>query len=417
MASCANCGSITEYSLEQVLCASVDRQQLLKRYDLEERNLLQHNDTAHMDTHIDSLQFLIDELRKRRALACRSRNRYAPVARLPVELLSEIFRFTLSTDIHKDHKCFQPTTVPLLLGKVCSEWRNIAWGLAELWSSFHCRVSKTRYSAQATLLREWIDRSGGRPLDIRITLEDEDSWNVSGITSTHIIDVLLLHCHNWRSLDLILPETWYNKLQNVREKLENLASVTIRPPGYIFILKSLNAFANAPSLRRISSSHYYMHDLLFPWEQLTEATLGTASTDEAIELIRRCPNLVSCRFDDLNSIEGEFPLDGVLHTGLKQLRIYLNIFATLAPFIGPLTLSNLSLLDLSVPPAHSNPLNTVEQLLDRSECPLRTIKITGISIQDEDIISFLVYNDAVKNVNNMMSKDQDPAVLCSTPAT
>ncbi|PPQ77823.1 hypothetical protein CVT25_015318 [Psilocybe cyanescens] len=406
MTSCSKCGSVTlkQYP-DQVL--GTDEQTLLKADDLEAQEPKQHYKTISMDAQINRMQYLIDELRKQRALACRNRNRYAPVARLPVELISEIFRCSLSVAGDGDHKFAQSTTLPLTLGKVSSEWRSIAWGLSELWSTFHCRVSKVRYSTQAILLQEWIARSGGRPLDIRITLEDEDSWNMSGITSTHIIDVLLPHCHLWRSLDLVLPDTWYSKLENVREKLDNLTSVTIRPPGYVFILKSLNAFFNAPLLKRITSSHYYMHDLLFPWLQLTEATLGTASMDEAIEFLRRCPNLITCQFDDLNSVEGEFSMDGILHTNLQHLRIYLNIFSTLSPFLAPLTLPQLCFLDLAVAPTHPNPLNAVEDLIERSECPLKTIQITGISIKDQDIINFLVYNNAVKNVNNTISKDQD----------
>lgn len=350
-----------------------------------------------MDLEIRQMEHDIERLRRQRALACRVRNQHTPIARLPVEIMSEIFMWGF-VNSYVEEQNTEPTTFPLLLGRVSHDWRRIAWGLSGLWSFFHCRISKRRCSSQAELLKEWLSRSQPRLLSIGVTMEDEDAWTNLANTSTEIIDVLIPHCSRWRRLTLILPEHWYDRLSQVQGKVHNLKSLSIRPPGYIFVLKPLDAFSDAPNLRSLHCSHYYLHDLHFPWAQLTTAVLGTASTDEALELIRRCPNLSTCRFEDLNVIESNFPVDVVMHSQIRFLEVSLDPSAMFNDFFAFLVLSSLCSLSLTLPETHGTPIPAIEAFIERSACPLKVVHIKGPFIGEQDIITFLTYNHSVTDV-------------------
>ena len=354
-------------------------------------------DLSEMEDQIEQLGRAIERLQEQRALACRERNRHIPMARLPVEIMMEIFMWGFVSS-YKEEKATEPTTFPLRLGKVCYDWRHIAWRMPGLWSFFHLRISRRRSTCQADLLSEWLDRSQPRLLSLNLSVEDEDSWTKSPDVPTGIIDTLIAHSVRWRRLSLVLPECWYGRIAEVRGKIQNLKSLAIRPPGCVFINKPVDAFADAPSLKSLHVSHTYLSDLRFPWLQLTSVALGTASTDEALELIRRCPNLATCHFQDLNELEANFPADIVMHSRLEFLEVSLHPSAILEDFLIYLVLSDLRRLTLTLPEGHPPPIPVIEAFLERSPCPLKELTIIGPYISEHDIITFLTYNNSVTDL-------------------
>ncbi|TFK38340.1 hypothetical protein BDQ12DRAFT_630766, partial [Crucibulum laeve] len=58
----------------------------------------------------------------------------SPIRRVPEEILAQIFIFCLPTDRCAVMNVREP---PLLLGRVCSQWRDIAVRTPRLWSSIH----------------------------------------------------------------------------------------------------------------------------------------------------------------------------------------------------------------------------------------------------------------------------------------
>ncbi|KAF8907036.1 hypothetical protein CPB84DRAFT_1704432 [Gymnopilus junonius] len=354
-------------------------------------------DLTEMDLEIQRMDHHIEKLQIQRALACRERNRHAPIARLPIEIISEVFLWGFFNTYVGGYDT-KPTTFPLLLGKVCHRWRHIAWGLTALWSYLHCCISKRRCSSQADLLKDWLARSQLRLLSIRITMEDEDAWTSATNTSTEIMDVLARHCSRWHRLSLVLPEHWYEKLSQVRGQVHNLISLSIRPPGRIFVLKTLDVFSDAPNLRTLHSSHYYLHDLHCPWTQLTTAALGTASVDEALELIRRCPNLTTCQFEDLNAMEGNFTADVVTNSQIQFLEISLDPSVMFNEIFAYLLLPNLCNLGLTLPETHGTPIPAIEAFIERSASPLKVVHINGPFINEQDIVTFLIYNQSVTDI-------------------
>ncbi|KDR72892.1 hypothetical protein GALMADRAFT_739789 [Galerina marginata CBS 339.88] len=378
---CPKCGLFVEEHRRSKTDAG--SQTILGADDPGDLTLKPHCEILEMDAHINHMDAVIHQLRRQRATASLRRNAYTLIACLPVEIISDIFLFAFaaSCPIEQPQDTPLATTLPLVLGRVCSHWRRIAWGLSELWSTFHCRISRKRSSALAALLKEWLARSGERLLTVRISMDDEDSWR-DAVSPTEIIDALILHCHRWLHISLTIPESWYDRLAHVDGKVENLETLAIRPPGFIFVLKTVVAFFNAPLLQGISASHYYLHDLQFPWNQLQQVVLETASADEVLELMRRCPDLNSCRFEDLNDSEGTFLVDIVIHSKMQFLDV------------------SFDPLSVGLPETHSSPLSSIEALIERSQCPLKTVQIKGPSLDEQDIINFLTHNDSINDVRN-----------------
>ncbi|KAJ6478054.1 hypothetical protein C8R47DRAFT_1051286 [Mycena vitilis] len=86
-----------------------------------------------------------------------------PILTLPVELTSEIF-----------FHCIEPVpsvrVAPMLLGRICREWRLIAYDDPRLWSSLSiAEPAWYRFGLEA-LIGDWVLRAGSVPLSFRMTL-------------------------------------------------------------------------------------------------------------------------------------------------------------------------------------------------------------------------------------------------------
>ncbi|PPQ74791.1 hypothetical protein CVT26_004882 [Gymnopilus dilepis] len=344
---------------------------------------------AQLDHHIRILGIL-------RAYICRSRNQIVAINCLPFEVLSQIFVLgNIASEL--DSGPVQPTVFPLILGSVCYKWRCVAWGSSELWESFHCRISKARCDAQAMILRGWLQRSQQRMLSICISIRDEDAWTESSNVSTSIIDAIVPYCERWTHLGLILPEAWYQSLNQAQGKVPNLASLSIRPPMSTSPPLSFGTFAQATSIRSFFASHYDLANIHLRWDVLKKVVLEGVTTNEAIDVIRRGESITSCRFNELGALEHDFPRI-TNNSSIQDLEISTDEWADLDEFLDFLVLPGLRSLTVTLPEGHPDPLFTIEALISRSTCPLKSVDIRGVEITDEDLIAFVSHSDTVTTI-------------------
>ena len=105
----------------------------------------------------------------------------APIDQLAVELLCDIFdkfieeerlvekpddatRLLISDNCHSD---------PMVLGQVCSSWREVALGYTNLWRNILILNPK---ESQVYLTRQWLKRARRAPLNLAIRItKDGDS--------------------------------------------------------------------------------------------------------------------------------------------------------------------------------------------------------------------------------------------------
>ncbi|KAJ7650907.1 hypothetical protein FB45DRAFT_703067, partial [Roridomyces roridus] len=91
---------------------------------------------------IQHLQGILDQLTHRRDGLTKFVEAHVQLAtctiqRLPYEVLEEIFAMSLPED---GYPSMTRTDAPLLLSRVCSEWRTLALSMPYLWSSLHITV-------------------------------------------------------------------------------------------------------------------------------------------------------------------------------------------------------------------------------------------------------------------------------------
>ncbi|PPR02911.1 hypothetical protein CVT26_009772 [Gymnopilus dilepis] len=353
-------------------------------------------DLEREDLRIADLDTRIHNLRAFRANICQSRNRHIQINSLPVEVLSEMF--VLGQAATQEEKApYQPTIFPLTLGSVCRQWRYIAWSLSELWADVHCRLSKSRCDAQALLLRQWLERSQQRPLSICISSKDEEAWTGSTAVSTAIPDAIIPHSERWVQLALILPEAWYCQLDQVQGKVPNLISLSIRSPNSQPLSLSFGTFAHTASIRNLFASYFHLANIHLRWDLLETVVLQGFTTNEAIDIICRCQNMVSCRFDELGALEHTVTQIAV-NASLQELSISTDEWADLDDFLDRIFLPGLSDLTLTLPEGHHHPIPIIQSLVIRSVCPLKRVGITGVEIAEEDLVEFLLDNDSVTTI-------------------
>ncbi|KAK7048922.1 hypothetical protein R3P38DRAFT_1881799 [Favolaschia claudopus] len=115
-----------------------------------------------LSSNIEQHQDIIRTLQIRRSDARRALNALSdPVARLPVEVASDIFRLCVPDDqeyAQPDHRM-----APLLLLRVCHQWRAIALARSALWATIELDMSRVE---QAKQLTSWLDRAGNHPLSL-----------------------------------------------------------------------------------------------------------------------------------------------------------------------------------------------------------------------------------------------------------
>lgn len=90
----------------------------------------------------------------------------APIDRIPVELLIEIFALCTGDDA---------PLIPLVLGEVRRAWHSIVYSVPDLWRRVSLDDHQRSIAASHAQAALWLEHSGSQPLDIHIRLAHVDS--------------------------------------------------------------------------------------------------------------------------------------------------------------------------------------------------------------------------------------------------
>ncbi|KAK6980686.1 hypothetical protein R3P38DRAFT_3376633 [Favolaschia claudopus] len=91
--------------------------------------------------------------------------------RLPPEILEEMFVQCLPTGARRS--AVSAMEAPLLLGRICSSWRSIAFGMPRLWTSLHIPLDFFAFNeTKETALMNWLERSLPLPLSVSTIMTD-----------------------------------------------------------------------------------------------------------------------------------------------------------------------------------------------------------------------------------------------------
>ncbi|KAJ3527440.1 hypothetical protein NMY22_g9786 [Coprinellus aureogranulatus] len=298
-----------------------------------------------LDQEIDALQQTLEQRRNirdsfREAVDA-GRRLLHPPPRLPTEVLQQIFLYCRPT--HRlPFICKEEC--PLLLTRVCREWRSVALGMPFLWNEIHIPIplSFAKPSTQFYLncAERWLDRAKEKPLSISIWSQCGPTTTGDGPLEGFIRRVILDRAPRIRHLIIDLdqdlrnlvactlpPDTWAS-LEKVTlkrvEEFQDQDEPTFKPTEELSIWE-------APMLRRVRWESVQADVLALPlkWETLEEISITVEqppmhghseeewiqfSASEAHALIRDSPAIRHLKVH-LNDDGEEFFLEGQLNNG------------------------------------------------------------------------------------------------------
>ncbi|KAF5327623.1 hypothetical protein D9619_004634 [Psilocybe cf. subviscida] len=142
----------------------------------------------------------------------------APVRRLPVEVLQEIFQHCVPEKV--EETVVDTRYAPVLLTHICRSWRRIATATPVLWSSVHIVLPRPKpdvrgqtqaiHNRTLRAVTEWLSRSASLPLHVSI-LDPDTRFSVTDPLSERLIKLVLSYSHRWRSLSLNIPARFLDK--------------------------------------------------------------------------------------------------------------------------------------------------------------------------------------------------------------
>ncbi|KAG2031271.1 hypothetical protein BDR03DRAFT_973045, partial [Suillus americanus] len=300
-----------------------------------------------------------------------SRRRFSsPIWRLPTEILSEIFLYCLPED---EHLVYTSRQAPMLLTKICRQWREVAVGLPMLWSRLQLEVKHDDWQQRAFCYDSWLKRSGGCLLSLR--LKSRTDWReLQGLLQPYVQQISSL------TLDFLSCDAPF-----MMEDFHALKEVTVFQCGlYDPARVTSRSLSTLPvNLRRIN-----MLDLCFnreqldlftdsAWARLTHIEISVDGLDAFTHILRLCPNLCS-----LSMIGAFYPIQTpapVTHTNLQSLHMYWSVLwntdeGDLGLF-NVITLPNLRILDVSN--GGWWPHGSFMGFLTRSKYPLERLIFSG----------------------------------------
>ncbi|KAJ7019861.1 hypothetical protein C8F04DRAFT_324968 [Mycena alexandri] len=279
-----------------------------------------------------------------------------PVLTLPPEIVSEIFLKFLP--IYPGIPPLSGVLSPLLLCRICRQWREIALSTPALWNTIRMDITRPwdddKAAAQLELVRAWLSRSGDYPLSITLT----DSSNSP--LAVQFLHAAVFHCGRWEHVDLFIP---FEHLHLIQGNMPLLRDLTIGPndlPDRHGL--QVSVFDRAPLLTNVVLTHDFVpYAIRLPWAQLTHLVGLCLFEHECTEILGHAVQLVHGTFSifsytgpyrplphpitlpslcqlilDGSDIGGGDPmkvLDNFALPGLRTLHVYGVRYRSLATFI------------------------------------------------------------------------------------
>ncbi|PPQ71764.1 hypothetical protein CVT24_006526 [Panaeolus cyanescens] len=314
---------------------------------------------------------------------------HCPLIRLlPPEIIAEIFRCCLPDflpfciDEFTDTKKY---AVPLTLGAVCGAWRKIAWSTPSLWSEVTLRVTNPScVPSQATLLDEWLTRSGQLPLNIRLCSTEDVSWG--GTTPEGFMVALNKHSERWKLLDIRFPSLCYKffPVEEEGKSFPMLSSVLLKPPGGQGDRIHRVNLPNTPQLHHVNLSCLYLRSLSFQWDALRSLELDSFYNDECVEMLRQATNLVKFTIRKLlgGDDRHEMPENPIVIPCLEEMIIHNDKDTDITQLVSNISTPKLTFLSYTGEGNTRCPRQELISFITRSECQLKSLHLADCTLSE-----------------------------------
>lgn len=364
-----------------------------------------HMDISKVDSEMRRLRGVLDRLSHTRSSLQRSleahKSLFAPIRRIPPELLAEIFQLSRLPEPTVPMTTF--TQAVLLPLQVCTQWRNVAILTPSLWASFDI-VLKKNWKTGLALARCWLSRSGELPLSLRlwVRLYSRDYFE-------EFLNVIMPYRERWKHLLISLPLQMPHHLSLPKGTLPMLESLHLSGPGTEY-MQGVSLFKSAPRLQKLRLDHSIWPNILdVPWDQLSECCIIGLGLKHVFEALSRSPNLTRLKIDfDLQLLDYVSFLMPVEHYRLESLEILENY--DIGPFFDRITLP--ALRELTFRDCFWKEQTQLLSFLSRSACPIQklSLSVRGTTIDDYDLLALLQLMPSL----NELTLDHDPSQRCIT---
>lgn len=353
-------------------------------------------EAAYINTEIQRLQDLVKNLKAQQVrtqhyiLAAQSL--FAPVRRLPMELLGKIFsetriqsRIEISSQGEGD-KIWH-------LGQVCSFWRSALLSHRQLWS--HISITRATLPDQDIILQR-LSSCLERSDPLSLTLEMEFAYYHQDFFYDAIA-MLTPHSHRWRSIVLQLDRDLTVAPDFML--LENLVNLnTFVMNGGTLDHENVKAFSFAPRLTEVGlfNNQGSIATLNVPWHQLTSLALGPPlhfnRLFDILKLTSNLEHLAWSEFEwdssDLSIISARDIASTLQLSHLKAIRYDILYPRPDNPLFSYLVAPQLTELHITLfdtqylHPARSDACaDAVVRFVKRSDCKITTLILDRLSLQ------------------------------------
>ncbi|KAK6981168.1 hypothetical protein R3P38DRAFT_3115369 [Favolaschia claudopus] len=231
--------------------------------------------------------------------------------RVPLSVLKQIFLQCLPTN-----RCAAMSTseAPLLLGRICSGWRSLAFTIPPLWDSIHISAPfiGSNPSKRAAVI-DWLSRSAELPLSISLAMNHRGEADPdANSAASELLGSLLPSSYRWRAFHVAgLDPGDYPRLAELNVPLLKDLHLefatapapetcpTILSSNLVRTMKYKRVHLSTPCIYRVVPATH------FSWGHLSSLTLAETgwgldaialSASQAYQLLKGCNNLGAVHF-------------------------------------------------------------------------------------------------------------------------
>ena len=317
------------------------------------------------------------------------------ICHLPLELVSNIFIFCnphpIQTDDFGPSLSYRPWSAnwryQISLGMVCTAWRNIVRSTPQLWTTICIRLQNLCESPKLEFVLLCLQLSGSLPLHIYAWVPwnhepDEDDYP----TLISLLEALNFHSERWKTLDLSMTPRLILRVKCVFPTASTLEHLRIdcdrlgRPGPWFDTQRCVSFGLSAP--RVVNAYGIPFPSLGVSWRNVTHVKLDALKAGECLTLFQQAMQLVDLVIFLLESGGSNLSELGEVVTAPNLISWRVEFEEDSDVLLRKICLPSLVHLDVD----ECTSLDSLEHLVSRSNCPLRTIHLGRATNARDDVI-------------------------------
>ncbi|KAK0482345.1 hypothetical protein IW261DRAFT_1606246 [Armillaria novae-zelandiae] len=369
--TCHHCRSVNFLPLKPPLKNMQRSDSLVSKILRGHRGLLD-SDHVLLTAEIVDLEQQLEEIQSCRCAVLKAlkfrKSIYAPIRRLPRDILIEIFHFVCDYWWqYWTHSFSRPLdslyiSGPLwVLGRVCGVWRDTLHSSPASWArKLVVQQPFSKYAPE--ILQTYLEHTGKHPLNVKLVfcIKDDDDGD--------ILSLLVQSCQRWKNLDITATKRHMRYLESDSQfsALQTLG---------MHIFGDYNCFRMCLNAPRLWSASLHATDGIHQIKLLPGITqfLGSITCPEDLRFLSQLPNLRRCRPTLVNLAVKEAPVVTMSHlTHLYANVDALDVLST--PLLDSLAVRLWAQGTLQGPRSYS-PQESLTRFLHRSKCHLESLYV------------------------------------------